>query len=47
MYTFTTEALVRDHIRETRQQVASARRASAARKAAHALRRINRVARGA
>lgn len=51
MYPFTTQALVWDHIRESRQQAAAARRASAARglqrKAAHASRRIHRAARGA
>jgi hypothetical protein len=51
MQTFTTQALVWDHIRESRQQAAAARRASAVRgslrKAAHASRRSHRVARGA
>ena len=51
MHSFTTQTLVWDHIKETRQQVASARLANAVRgslrKAAHASRRINRVARGA
>lgn len=51
MHTFATQALVWDHIRESRQQAAAARRASAARgsqrKAAHASRRSHRVARGA
>ena len=52
MYTFTTQALVWDHIRESRQQAAAARRASAARsgsqrKTARASRRSHRVARGA
>jgi hypothetical protein len=51
MHPFTTQALVWDHIRESRQQAAAARRASAARgsqrKAAHASRRSHRVARGA
>ena len=51
MYPFTTQTLVWDHIKESRQQAAAARRASAARhsqrKAAHASRRIHRVARGA
>ena len=48
---FTTQALVREHIRELQQQAAAARRASAARgvqrKAVHASRRIHRVTRGA
>ena len=51
MYSFTTQTLVSDHIRETRQQVAAARRASAARgsqrKADRASRRTNRAVRGA
>ncbi|MGH3257901.1 MAG: hypothetical protein ACRDOU_21330 [Streptosporangiaceae bacterium] len=51
MHPFTTQALVWDHIRESRQQAAAARRASAVRgsqrKAAHASRRSHRVARGA
>jgi len=51
MQTFTPQALVWDHIKESRQQAAAARRASAARssqrKAAHASRRSHRVARGA
>jgi hypothetical protein len=50
MQTFTTQALVWDHIRESRQQ-AAARRAGAVRgslrKAAHASRRNHRVTRGA
>ncbi len=51
MYTFTMQNLVLDHVKETRQQAAAARRASAARgsqrKAAHASRRSHRVLRGA
>jgi hypothetical protein len=51
MNSFTTQALVWDHIKESRQQAAAARRGSAARgsqrKAAHASRRSHRVARGA
>jgi len=51
MHQFTTQALVSDHIRESRQQAAAARRSSAARnsqrKAAHASRRIHRLVRGA
>jgi len=51
MHQFTTQALVWDHIRESRQQAAAARRSSAARnsqrKAAHASRRIHRLVRGA
>jgi hypothetical protein len=51
MYPFTTQALVWDHIKESRQQAAAARRSSAARnsqrKAAHASRRSHRLVRGA
>jgi hypothetical protein len=51
MYPFATQALIRDHIREARQQAAAARRGSAARgshrKAAHSYRRTHRVVRGA
>jgi len=51
MYPNTTQALVWDHIRESRRQAAAARRASAARgvqrKAAHASRRSHRLERGA
>jgi hypothetical protein len=51
MYTFTMQTLVLDHVRETRQQAAAARRASAVRgsqrKAVHASRRSHRVVRGA
>jgi hypothetical protein len=51
MYQFATQALVWDHIRESRQQAAAARRSSAARiaqrKAAHASRRSHRLFRGA
>jgi hypothetical protein len=51
MYPFSSQALVWDHIRESRQQAAAARRSSAARnaqrKAAHASRRIHRRVRGA
>jgi hypothetical protein len=51
MYPYTTQALVLDHIRESRQQAAAARRSSAARntqrKAAHASRRSHRLIRGA
>ena len=51
MQTFTTQALVWDHIRESRQQAAAARRSSAARnsqrKAAHVSRRTRRLVRGA
>jgi hypothetical protein len=51
MHQFTTQALVWDHIRESRQQAAAARRSSAARnaqrKAAHASRRNHRLVRGA
>ena len=51
MYPFTTQTLVWDHIKESRQQAAAARRGSEARhaqrKAAHAHRRSLRVARGA
>jgi hypothetical protein len=51
MYPFTTQTLVRDHIRETRQQAAAARRGSAVRgsqrKAARVSRRSHQVVRGA
>jgi hypothetical protein len=51
MYPFATQMLIRDHIRETRQQAAAARRGSAARgaqrKADHPYRRSHRVVRGA
>jgi hypothetical protein len=51
MTPFTTQTLVWDHIKESRQQAAATRRASAARiarrKAAHVSRRSLRVARGA
>ena len=52
MYVYTNQALVWDHIRESRQQAAAARRSSEARtaqrKAAHASRsRSRRLARGA
>jgi hypothetical protein len=51
MTSFTIQTLVWDHIKESRQQAAAVRRASAARgsqrKAAHALRHSHRVVRGA
>jgi hypothetical protein len=51
MYPYTTQTLVWDHIKESRQQAAAARRSSAARnsqrKAAHASRRSHRLVRGA
>jgi len=51
MYPFTTQTLVWDHIKESRQQAAAARRSSAARnsqrRAVHASRRNHRLVRGA
>ncbi len=51
MYPFATQTLIRDHIRQTRQQAAAARRGSAARgarrKAAHPDRRSHRAVRAA
>jgi hypothetical protein len=51
MTSFTIQALVWDHIRESRQQAAAVRRAGQARgsqrKAAHALRPSHRLVRGA
>ena len=51
MYSFSTQTLVWDHIRESRQQAAAARRSSAVRnaqrKAARASRRSHRLVRGA
>jgi hypothetical protein len=51
MYSFATQTLAWDHIRESRQQAAAARRGSAARdsrrKAANAARRSHRLIRGA
>jgi hypothetical protein len=51
MYPFMTQTLAWDHIRESRQQAAAARRSGAVRKsqrrAAHASRRSHRLVRGA
>jgi hypothetical protein len=51
MYPFTTQALVWDHIKESRQQAAAARRSSAVRnsqrKTDRTSRRSHRLVRGA
>ena len=51
MYPFATQTLIRDHIREARQQAAAARRGNAARgeqrKAVRPYRRSHRVVREA
>jgi hypothetical protein len=48
MNPYTTESLVQDHIRESRQQAVAARRASAARASLRrAIRRSGRPVRGA